>query len=168
MCDKTHSCLWLYSMPHSCVWHMWHDSFMCVTWLNLCATYVTWLIHVCNISGMTHSCVQHDSFMCVTYVICFIHVFDMCGMAHSSVWHMWLIHVCDNMAWLIHVCDTCGMAHSCVWHIWLIHVCDIYDSFMCVTYMTHSCVWHIWLIHVCDISCTAWLVHVCDMTRSCV
>ena len=36
--------------------HVWHDSFMCVTWL----------IHMCD---MTHSHVWHDSFMCVSSLI---------------------------------------------------------------------------------------------------
>jgi len=41
VCDTTHS-------------YVWHDSFICVTWL----------IHMCD---MTHSYVWHDSFICVTW-----------------------------------------------------------------------------------------------------
>ena len=52
-------------MTHSFVWH---DSFICVTWL----------IHMCD---MTHSYVWHDSFICVTWLI------HMCDMTHSYVWH---------------------------------------------------------------------------------
>jgi len=40
-------------MTHS---YVWHDSFICVTWL----------IHMCD---MTHSYVWHDSFICVTWFI---------------------------------------------------------------------------------------------------
>ena len=40
-------------MTHS---YVWHDSFICVTWL----------IHMCD---MTHSYVWHDSFICVTWLI---------------------------------------------------------------------------------------------------
>jgi len=43
MCDMTHS-------------YVWHDSFICVTWL----------IHMCD---MTHSYVWHDSFICVTWLM---------------------------------------------------------------------------------------------------
>ena len=99
MCDMTHS-------------YVWHDSFICVTWL----------IHMC---GMTHSYVWQDSFICVTWLI------RMCDVTHVYVWHDSFICV----TWLIHVCD---MTHSyvrrgsfvCV--MWLIHMCD----------MTHSYVWH--------------------------
>jgi len=103
-------------MTHSCVWH---DSFMCVTWL----------IHVCDMThamcDMTHSCAWHDSVKCVTWLS------HVCDMTHSYVWHDSFICV----TWLIHVCD---MTHSYSWHdsficvTWLFHVCD----------MTHSCVWH--------------------------
>ena len=44
--------------------HVWHDSFLCVTWL----------IHICD---MTHSHVRHDSFTCVR-----IHLW----MRHASVY----------------------------------------------------------------------------------
>ena len=69
---------------------MWHDSFICVTWL----------IHMCDI---THSYVWHDSFICVTWLI------HMCDITHAYVWHDSFICV----TWLIHMCD---MTHSYVWH----------------------------------------------------
>ena len=54
MCDMTHL-------------YVWHDSFICVTWLihmcDMTHSCVPWLIHMCD---MTHSCVCHDSFQCVT------------------------------------------------------------------------------------------------------
>jgi len=74
-------------MTHS---YVWHDSFICVTWL----------IHMCD---MTHSYVWHDSFICVTWSI------HMCDMTHSYVWHDPFICV----TWSIHMCD---MTHSYVWH----------------------------------------------------
>ena len=52
-------------MTHS---YVWHDSFICVTWL----------IHMCD---KTRSYVWHDSFVCVTWLI------RMCDMTHSYVWH---------------------------------------------------------------------------------
>jgi len=60
----TFICVTLF-VTHSCVWH---DSFMCVTWL----------IHMCD---MTHSYVWHDSFICVTLCVRF-HV------SHDSEWVM--------------------------------------------------------------------------------
>jgi len=69
---------------------VWHDSFICVTWL----------IHVCD---MTHSYVWHDSFICVTWLV------HVCDMTRSYVWH----HSFIRVTWLIHMCD---MTHSYVWH----------------------------------------------------
>jgi len=103
MCDMTHSYVWhesfmyvtrlihMCAMTHSYVWqdsficvtwliHVWHDSFICVTWLI--HTFVTWLIHMCD---MTH--VWHDSFM-----------FDI---TYSYV----LNHLFISMTWLFHVHD---------------------------------------------------------------
>jgi len=57
-CVPHNSLIYVLDVTHSCVWH---DSFMCVTWL----------IHVCD---MTHSNVWHDSLMCLTWLI---HVCDM-------------------------------------------------------------------------------------------
>ena len=68
--------------------HVWHDSFVRVTWLNrmsdMAHSYVwhdssicvTWLSHM---RAMTHSYVCHDSFMCVTSLM------YMCDMTHSCV-----------------------------------------------------------------------------------
>jgi len=108
MCDMTHSYVWhdsficgtwlfhMWDMTHS---YVWHDSFICVTWR----------IHMCD---MTHSYVWQDSFACVT---------------HSCAWHDTLICV----TWPIHMCD---MTHSYVWHdsfiraTWLIRMCDMTRS----------------------------------------
>jgi len=92
MCGMTHS-------------YVWHDSFICVTWL----------IYTC---GMTHSYVWHDSFICVAWLI------HMCGMTHLYVCHDSSICV----PWLIHMC---GMTHSYVWHDSFIHVTWL--LYMCAT-----------------------------------
>jgi len=109
MCDMTHS-------------YVWHDSFMCVTWL----------IHMCD---MTHWYVWHDSFRTlpelksppVTPNVRL--AFHVCHMTHSYD----TAFTC--VTWLI---PMCHMTHSYVWH----------DSLICVTWlirmrdMTHSYVRH--------------------------
>jgi len=100
---------------------MWHDSFICVTWL----------IHMCD---RTHLYVWQDSFICVTWLI---HMYDiyMCDRTHSYVWHDSFI----NVTRLVHtsrVSFKFDMTHSDV--TWLIH--KWHDSFRCD--QTHSYVWH--------------------------
>ena len=126
--------------------HVWHDSFICVTWL----------IHVCD---MTHSYVWHDSFICVTWLI------HICDVTHSYAWHD--SFTCDmthsHVRYDSFICATS-----------LIHVCC--DSFICLTWpihmwhnsfkcdMTHSYAWHDSLL--CDMtrSYVPWLIHVCSYT----
>jgi len=142
MCDMTHSLLDMSASSHM-IWliqicdmthlDVWHDSFICVTWLlHMCdmthslldmsvSPHMIWLIQMCD---MTHSDVWHDSFICVTWLI------QMCDMTPSDVWHdsfrcvTWLLHMCDmthslldmrvspHITWLIQMCD---MTHSYVW-----------------------------------------------------
>ena len=137
MCKMTHSYVWHNSIDYAM--YVWHDIYKCAmsrrlisqvthiwhsliqrngafsTWTSggfdskshwhACAT---WLIHMCD---MTHSYVQHDSFICVSWLI------HMCYMTHSYVWHDSFIFV----TWL--------MTDSYVWH----------DSFSCVTWLIHMC-----------------------------
>jgi len=63
----------------ACFTCVWHDTFMCLTWL----------IHMCN---MTHSYVWHDTFICVTWLI------HMCDMTHSQ---------CDIMHHITRVNASC-------------------------------------------------------------
>ena len=120
---------------------VWHDSFMCVTWLiHVCDTthsYVwreTWRICM---GDTTHCvwhdssmCVWHDSFICVTW-----------NMTHSYGWHDSLCVMTMCVTWLIHVYNTTHSQHTCPRQYWW------YDS-MCVTCLiyvcdtTHSYVWH--------------------------
>jgi len=98
MCDMT---------PSS----VWHDAFMCVTFMC-----VTLHIHTCD---MTHSYVWYDAFICVTwhFHVCGFHV---CDIAYSSVWH-------DAF-----ICVT--------WHLQpLWHDAFLFVAFMCVTLRIHMC-----------------------------
>jgi len=112
MCDVTHS-------------YVWHDAFICVTWLPVQTSLicVTWLIHTCD---MTHPYACLDSFIALDCLLHFVHTPLMCV--------LWLIQMCD-------------MTHSCVpWlfcSTWLPPPpCpDIFDmSFLiCVTWRLHRC-----------------------------
>jgi len=170
-CDITHS-------------YVWHDSFICVTWLiymfdmtHLHAwhdsfTCVTWLIHMCD---MTHSYVWQNSFICVTRLT------DVCVMTHSYVWHdsstilKWLVPIYHYIPQLMHICDMThpyanpqhnhgsknarNMTRSYMGH----------DSFICVPWLTH--LWNMThpyatLQHKLGGSATAtWLTHTCDTPR---
>jgi len=105
ICVKTQSYVWHHSSicvkTHSYVWHdtsfVWHDWFMCVTWLiSMC---VTWRIHRWD---MPDSYAWHDSFICA-------------DTAYSYV-QTWLIHMCNMMShiWMRHIfhitySDVCDM-----------------------------------------------------------
>jgi len=150
----------MWDMTRPCVWH---DSFICATWLA-------------HLWDMTHLYVQHDSLICVTWLI------QMWDMPHSYVQHDSFICV----AWLAHMCDMtrlymCGMfIHSCVWHdsficaTWLAHMCAMTRLYMCGMPPSFKCV--TWLIHMRDMThsyawpnsliCARWFVHTCAMTHT--
>jgi len=99
--------------------YVWHDSFICVTWL----------ISIC-MCDMTHSYVWHDSFLyiCVTWLI------HMCGMTHSWMYvcHDSFICVTWPLRCIIIIMSvrracTCDTIHLYVWH----------NSFTCVTWFIH-------------------------------
>jgi len=89
----------MWDMTHS---YVWHDSFICVTWL----------IHMFN---RTHSYVWHDSFICVTWLI------HMCDMTPLKLNLLKMLNMLNMLnlphllcgTWLIHMCD---MTHSLVRH----------------------------------------------------
>jgi len=117
--------------PGNVVTGVWHDSFICVTWL----------MYMC---GMAHSCVWHDSFLRVTWLI------HVCDMTHSYVWHNSVI----NVTWLIYMYGT---THSCIWNVCemtratksgAIYICKSHVTHMnvsCHPYewvMSHTCIWN--------------------------
>jgi len=126
------------------LWHTWHDSLICVTWLfDICdtthwymwhdsLTYVTWLIDTCD---MTPGYVWHDLVICVT---CIINMCDM-TLAHSitslvaSEVDKPELHdsfMCDprliHDRWLIRTWKRTHGYDSCICEGWL-----ICDSFVC-------------------------------------
>ena len=160
-------------MTHSCVWH---DSFMCVTWL----------IHVCD---MTHSdakaLLRHGSISLLGHESVYsLSLYSLSvysshskiglpcrGLAHTYpvVWCM-CVQLCVSS---VHVCDRARLDTLYVtWHIdmwrdtltcatWHIHVCDRshkrgHTIYMCdVTriYMGHaSLTYGTWLFQVCDMT----------------
>ena len=89
--------------------YVWHDSFICSTWL----------IHMCD---MTHSYVWHDSFIWMTSLS---HMYDM---PPSYVWH----DQCRHVVWIC----MFGVPHSHVWHNSFMRVW--HDSFIYVTWLIHD------------------------------
>ena len=113
MCDMTHP-------------YVWHDSFICVTWL----------IHMFD---MTQLYVWHDSFICVTWLI------YMCDMTNSYV--NALTTYCNTLQhspshgeqdYRVNSTAPCMWYDSFICLIWLIHMCDMTNSYD----MTHLYVWH--------------------------
>ena len=84
--------------------YVWHDAFLCVTWL----------LHMCH---LTPSYVWHDSCVCVTWLLL------MCDRTPSYVSRDFSICV----TWLLHI-RVCDMTPSCVRHdslirvAWLLHI----------------------------------------------
>jgi len=188
------SLVWRIQCVTHCPGNVWHDSFICVTWLihmcDITHSYVSFNMSlVWRIQCVTHcpGNVWHDSFICVTWLI------HMCAMTHSYVCHdpcirvTWLIHVRDMtqhkpLSWMSHstrsgMCDTlmplavcvCDMTYSLVWHTDAAHcVCMWHDLFTCVTRWCCSLCWCVtWPIYMCDMLMPL-AVCVCDMTHSSV
>jgi len=133
--------------------YVWHDTFMCVTWL----------IHICD---MTHSYLWHDSFICVTWRI---HVWH----DSSETYPLWQKPTHDpwylnsRVTWLIHVCDMTHQrpplyydSQRTTLNIW-IYV--LHDAFMCVTRLIRD-------LPSTTIANARTLTSefMCDMTHSCV
>jgi len=99
VCDVTRLCVW-------------HDSFICATWL----------IHMCD---MTHSYVRHDWLICATWLIhvwhdSFIYVSDGTRMSHFDAGYVCVRRdpfIC--VTWLIYMCaltnSQFNAGYLCVW-----------------------------------------------------
>jgi len=119
---------------------VWHDSFICVTWL----------IHMCD---MTHSYVWHDSFICVTWLMHMTHNSFMSHVSHDShdTWmrdmnesyHTWTSHVSyDAHSYASHgyMSSTQTRVTSdtiCVYVC--ITVCMCVSHILCLTFERNAC-----------------------------
>ena len=96
-CCDSFICFGLGDMTHGwiCGTHVWHDSFICVTWLiHMCdVSEIPWLIHTCNVSQIRMSHVTYAKTSTCTE---FVRV----NMWHDSWMDMW------DIPWLIHLCPT--------------------------------------------------------------
>ena len=130
--------------------YVWHDSFICVTWL----------IQMCD---MTHSYVWRDSLIRVTWLpwyvtwslICVTCHIPTCDMTHWYVWHVSFIRVTLRMTWLIynvwHDSSNLHRLNQPLSHISMNHVSVTqvptfmpnvwHGKFMCVTWLIHN-EWH--------------------------
>jgi len=107
---------------HACVLHIhvWHDAFICVTWL----------IHMCDV---THSYVRHDSLIYITHT---------CDKTHSYEWHDSFI----RETWLIHTWRDSFICATWLTNTWLIHTWDMTHSYMARhdSFIRETRLIHIW------------------------
>jgi len=131
-------------MSHS---YVWHDSFICVTWL----------IHMCD---MTHSYVWHAPFVSATWliykyvtwlIILNRRVTALVSRRVPLTWHA--SFVCAT--WLIHTCAT-WLLDVCV--MWLILLNRRVTALVlrCVLLVAHSCVWHALFVFWHDLFICVW------------
>jgi len=146
---------------------MWHDSFICGTWLiHTCDTtqlYVIWRLSMSRIASficdMTHSYVWHNAFICVTQ---HIHIWHHSGViSHINV-------LCHTYEWVMsHVNEANAPEYvtRCLIPMW-------HDSFICVTRHIHM---RYDASFICDMmpysyvmphSYVTWLIHIWHMTHS--
>jgi len=119
-------------MTHS---YVWHDSFICVTWL----------IHMCD---MTHSYVWHDSFICVTWLI---HDYILCATS-DTLSHQFETH-CNTLQHSSTHCNTNNItAHTTG------HVCHTYMKMgplklqgPCMSHIHGSCKGHVCVVSNCSL-----------------
>ena len=140
--------------------HLWHEWFICVTWLP--CMYINTTLHM---RDMNHTCDMNDSCHTygswvtswmghVTHLKLSHHTYEIIISLHeifmSNTWNRHVTHMKSSR-------HTCGSCHHVIFATGLIHICDMthsyvwQDSFMCVT----------WMIYMCSMN------HMCDMNQSC-
>jgi len=146
-------------MTHS---YMWHDSFICVTWLihmcDITHSQLTWTIQgLNNFHLLTQTMYTRSIYMC--HAICARDMWLVIFTCHICTWlaiftcHFWYLHVtCDKR--YLHVRFPCDLRYFhvtldiCTWHLtsniylWLL----IFARDMCDIYMWHmKCNIYMWL-----------------------
>jgi len=138
--------------------YVWHDSFICVTWL----------VHMCD---MTRSYVWHDSFICVTWLIHVTHSRNplitrvpwLCWISHvagdipHSEWLFWWLFSWDHDSSLI---QNDSSDDSFLGTMTLLMTLFLGPWLFWMTHSEES--WHIWTSHV----ALTRRIHTCDMTHS--
>jgi len=144
---------------HVACWDVWHDAFMCVTWLTAMVRerlhgYTASTHMVCvDMCDTTHSYVRHDASVCVTRRI------RMCDTTHFCVWHDAFICVTRLTATEWESLYDRQHTHGVCWYVW-------HGAFLrvtrriCMCDTTHLCVWHDAFL------CVTRRIHICDTTRS--
>jgi len=169
--------LWLIHMCDMTRSYVWHDSFICVTWLicvmnvwrvsfkciyvrtsQMCgvihSNMYTWAHHKCGVLSYIYELTLRGTWTRPKYVTWFI---QMCDVIYSNVWR----NLFKCVTWYIQMCDT---IHSKVWR----------DLFKCETWFIQICdvdlvyVWRDSCIFVAMLSFTrvTWHMHMCDVTSS--
>ena len=155
---------------------VWHDPFICVTWLMH-----TWLVHMRDV---TRSYVWHDPFICVTWLIqvwrdSFIQVtllIHKCGMTHSYAWRdsFQIIHMRDvthfKSSTIRPCCYTFVCTSACVYTRVYVCVCVCVYVCVCVCVFACVCVCMDVYLFVCGSACMCvWVcVRVCGCVCVCV
>jgi len=110
--------------------YVWHDSFICVTWLIHVRDNATSRVMLCE---RTHAYVLHNSLRSMTCFLQYVwHDWFMCAVTDLYEWH-------DLFTCVTLLFRTCGITRLYAWH----------DSVICVMWpVTYWYVWHAWFICV--------------------
>jgi len=115
--------------------YVWHDSFICVTWL----------LHMHDIT-CRYLRLCYDSFICVP------------GLIHKFQSHIWIWYRVDICVYDSFICAT-GIYEWVLAHIWMSHSTHMNES--CRIYewvMAHICATHVYDSFICATMGWLWLV----------
>jgi len=134
-------------MTPSYVWHVWHDSFICVTQLRMA---ISW-----EASAFIHMWVH--LFTCEHVQV---HVKEWPFWVMSHIWRSHVTHVIESWRtyegvrahmWMSHVTHMNESCHTCEWvmsHIWRSHVTHVNESWRTYEWVRA----HMWTSHFAHMS----------------